>query len=342
MTPETEKMLHDFCRAAGHELGNALGTIVGELDYGLSSQDALVRYRAMNVALAASEKALALARNLRYFVLHPRVQNQHMDLSQLLLDTVELVEKDLKTRHIKITVLVEASRFVEIDPGALQTVLFNLFTRSSETMPQGGKLNVTLRQTGKTLEIHCTDNGVGMARERLAELFDPDLLKGPITGTEPLEFAVSKALVEAMGGEIRVHSSVGEGTTFILAFPFDPDAELPAQHREHRRFRRVQAKLPVEVSFQGKPPFTSELQTLSVRGCFIAIPEPHLVRLPEPNSTGSLRIYYYQDQVLDISRCRIASHSKNGETVGLGIEFIDFDARARKLLAAIVKSHSFE
>jgi hypothetical protein len=239
--------------------------------------------------------------------------------------------------------MVEASRYVEHDPGALQTVLLNLIARASQTMPQGGKLTVTLRQTGKTIEIHCSDTGVGIPPERLAELFAPiQLHDNKIQGTGALEFSVSKALVEAMGGELRVQSEVGVGTNFILAFPFDPDAEKPASYREHRRFRRVNATLPVEVSFQGQPPFTSELQTLSVRGCFLALPEGQTIQLPEPNSTGSLRIYYYQDQVLDISKCRIASHSRNEGKPGLGIEFLEFDARARKLLAAIVKSHSME
>lgn len=340
---ETEKLLAEFCRAAGHELGNALGTVAGELDYGLSSQDMLVRYRAMSVALAAAEKAIALGRNLRYFAMHPRLDRQNLDLSQLLLDTVELVEKDLKIQHVKVTVLVEASRYVFIDPGALQTVLLNLFTRAAQTMPQGGKLAVSMRQTGKHIEIACTDTGVGIPPERLMDLFAPVAINDhKINDTAAMEFAVSKALVESMGGEIRVQSQVGAGTTFILAFPYDPQAVSPSNHREGRRFRRVQATLPVEVSFQGQSPFTSELQTLSVRGCFLAVPEAHGLRLPEPESTGSLRIYYYQDQVLDISRCRVASHSKNGTAIGLGIEFLDFDARARKLLAAIVKSHSLE
>jgi hypothetical protein len=71
------------------------------------------------------------------------------------------------------------------------------------------------------------------------------------------------------------------------------------------------------------------------------VPNAHLAKLPDENKMGSLRIYYYQDQVLDIVRCRIASRSVHGGQTGLGVEFLDYDAKTRKLLTAIVKSHAF-
>ncbi len=335
--------LNSFCRAASHELGNVLGTIVGELDYGLTNTNTLVRYRAMNVALAAAERAISLARNLSYFAVNPRLDVKPLDISQLVMDTVEIVEKDLRNRHIKFNVLVEAARMVVVDPGAMQQVLLNLFRRSSETMPQGGKLTVSMRQAGSKVEISCTDTGVGIPTERLDAILNPDM-QNPLENVlqmQGLELAVAKTLVERQGGELRIQSAAGEGTTYTIAFPYDPQANRPQGYTEHRKFRRVQTALPVEVSFDGKNPFMSEIQTLSVKGCFVALLEGERAKLPAVNSTGALRIYYYQDQVLDIAKCRIANHKNNGGTAGVGIEFLEFDSRARKLLEAIVKSHSY-
>ncbi len=339
---EAEQIL-SFCRAASHELGNVLGTIVGELDYGLTNTNTLVRYRAMNVALAAAERAISLARNLSYFAVHPKLEIQATDLSQLIMDTIEMVEKDLRNRHIKFNVLVEAARTVEVDPPSVQQVLLNLFRRASETMPQGGNLTVGMRQHGSKLEISLSDTGVGIPQERLDALLTTELTdrNGPLQ-VQDLELTVAKTLVERQGGTLKIQSIAGEGTTYKLLFPFDPQATRSGKNfTELRRFRRVHTNLAVEVSFDRQSPFLSEIQTLSTKGCFIAVMDTQSTRLPPIESTGSLRIHYYQDQVLDIAKCRIANHTRNGRTVGIGIEFIEVDSRSRKLLDAIVKSHSF-
>ncbi len=336
-----DQKLTQFCRAASHELGNVLGTIVGELDYGLTNTNTLVRYRAMNVALAAAERAISLARNLSYFAVHPKLEMKSLDVSQLVMDTVEIVEKDLRNRHIKFNVLVEASRMIHVDGGALQQVLLNLFRRASETMPQGGKLTISMRQMGGKVEIACTDTGVGIPQERLHAILNPDIQSGfDASAVQDLELAVAKTLVERQGGEIRIQSNIGEGTTYTLFFPFNPEASRGPGFTEHRRFRRVRTNLPVEVSFEGQSPFMTELETLSVRGCSVALLDD-AAKLPAMDSVGALRIYYYQDQVLDIAKCRIANQVKSQGRTGIGIEFIEFDSRARKLLEAIVKSHSY-
>jgi hypothetical protein len=319
-----------------------LGTIVGELDYGLTNTNTLVRYRAMNVALAAAERAISLARNLSYFAVHHKLDLQALDFSQLMMDTVEIVEKDLRNRHIKFNVLIEAARTVTMDAGAMQQVLLNLFRRASETMPQGGKLTVGMRQLGNKLEISCSDTGVGIPQERLDAILPPDLstVESPLQ-VQDLELAVAKTLVERQGGTLKIQSTSGVGTTYTLLFPFDPQISRSSSFTEHRRFRRVRTNLPVEVSFDQQSPFLSEIQTLSTKGCSVALLEGEGVKLPAIESTGTLRIHYYQDQVLDIAKCRIANHTRTAKSVGLGIEFLEIDSRARKLLEAIVKSHSY-
>lgn len=340
--PLTRECRRNFCRAASHELSNLLGTIAGELDYGLSNSNAFVRNRAMNVALAAVERAINLSRNLSYFAVNPEPQLTHFDLSQMIFDTVELAEKDLRWKQIKFHVLVERARYVRVDAGALQQVLLNLFSRAHASMPQGGTLTVTLRDDGTSAWISCRDNGVGIPKQRLETLFGAASMNASqlLADTQTLELAIARSLVESQGGTIQVESKAGEGTTFAIQLPLDHAYAAPLRYEEMRKHRRVKTTLPVEVAFGTETPIHSEIVTLSVRGCFVSVPTHSLSPLPEPGSTGNLRIYYYQDQVLDISKCRIVSHSKT--PAGMGIEFIDFDSRARKLLEAIVKSHGLD
>jgi hypothetical protein len=326
----------EFCRKASHELGNVLGTIVGELDYGLTNTNSLVRYRAMNVALMAAERAISLARNLAYFAAHPQLKIQTTDIGQLLQDTAEMVEKELLGKRIKIKLSQESSSLLLLDPGAIQQVVLNLLRRAADSMPQGGNVSILLKQTGGKIEIFCQDTGVGIPASLLRQLNGDQPFSDEEEGS--LELAVAKTLIEKQKGTLTAKSKQGTGTTFKLSFPVSVEIDPETGSREHRRYRRVKTALPVEVSFREQNPFMTEIETLSVKGCFIVLADPSFKELPPVDSTGSLRIYYYQDQILDIASCRIASHSPKG----LGIEFLEFDSRAQKLLEAIVKSHSFE
>jgi two-component system cell cycle sensor histidine kinase/response regulator CckA len=143
---DSEKHLRLFCDATSHELATALGTIVGELDYALATQSETAKERSQLVAISAAERALSLARNLRYFSVHTKLNIQAVDLSQILLDSVELIEKELELNQIKITVLAEASTYAQVDPGAIQQVVLNLLAHARKALPKGGKVTLSLRQ----------------------------------------------------------------------------------------------------------------------------------------------------------------------------------------------------
>jgi anti-sigma regulatory factor (Ser/Thr protein kinase) len=341
-TYQAEKHLRKFCNVTSQELGNVLGAIVGELDYALSHHDERTRESSMRISLSAAERALNLARNLRYFAVHTRLDVQATDVAQILLDTVDMLEKDLESHGIQLSVLAEASAYATCDGAAIQQVILNLLSNSAHAMPQGGKLTLSLRRIRQSLEIRCTDTGVGIAPEHLERVFEPYFIAGSRAFTESmgLGLAVTKALVEAHGGEIAVESRVGGGTTFTLHLPCENEGPRPSPFREKRRYRRVNVTLPVEITLEGQPTLRTELSILSVGGCFVRLPEGSQLSRVERNQPVKLRILYYGDEHMDIPRARIASHCRVGMHSGAGIEFLEIDAKAQKLLAALVKSHS--
>ena len=207
----------------------------------------------MSVALSAAERAMNLARNLRYFAVHTRLDVQTADVSQLLLDTVDMLEKDLETHNIKLSVLAEATAYATVDSGAVQQILLNLITNAIHAMPLGGKLTLSLRQLNATIEICCSDTGVGIAAEHIDKVFEPYFAtrQGGISESQGLGLAVAKALVEAHGGEIQVESNPSSGTTFTVLLPAITDSPKPTPFGEKRRFRRVNVTLPVEVTLDG-------------------------------------------------------------------------------------------
>lgn len=342
---DIEKHLRLFSEATGRELATVLAAISGELDFALTTNPDKVQEKSMTMALAAAERALSLARNLRYFSVHTRLNLQVLDISQVVLDTVELVEKELELNQIKIAVLAEAGTYARVDGGAIQQLILNLLAQARRTLPKGGQITLSLRQISDKLEIKCSDTGHGIAERDMEAVFEPYGLrpdgKAASTDVHQLGLAVSKALVEAHGGEINVQSRIGSGTSVLVHLPYDPEVSKPEPFSEERRFRRIQLSLPVELLFsRGQVAIKSELTILSAGGCFTRISDPGSQPLPEINDTLSVRINYFSEAVIDIPRARVASVSWAGIHSGIGVEFVDVGERARRLLNAIVKSHS--
>ncbi len=346
---DTEKGLRSFSDATSQELATVLAAIVGELDFALTTESVPAKERATFVAVTAAERALALARNLRYFSVHSRMNVQVVDLSQVLLDTVELVERELEHAKIKITVLAEASSYVQADSGALQQTLLNLLSHAKDGLPKGGQITLSLRQSGKQIEIRCADNGPGIPESEMDYLFEsPSGVRTPnaegvaLSATiSRLGLRVARALIETQGGELTVQSREGFGTSVTLHLPFDAKLPKPTPFHEERRYRRIPIQLPANLFLsKGQSTIKCELGTLSFGGCYLLLSGPQNEVLPELNDIVSLKIHYFGEEALEIFKARIASVSWAGNRSGIGIEFLELDGRAKKLLEAILKSHS--
>lgn len=110
---------------------------------------------------------------------------------------------------------------IEGDPHRLQQVFLNLAMNAFRAMPSGGALRITAQllwnRGEKLVEIRAQDTGTGIAPQNLLKIFEPGFTTR--TGSVGLGLAVCRKIVEQHGGNIRVDSSTGEGTTFVLTFP---------------------------------------------------------------------------------------------------------------------------
>jgi hypothetical protein len=113
------------------------------------------------------------------------------------------------------------------NPGRIQQVLVNLVGNARDAIAGAGIIELGLSrsqfQDGRPcVELEVADSGSGMEPKVLEQLFQPLFTtKAPGKGTG-LGLASVKAIVEGMGGLIRVASRPGAGTTFTLQFPLQP------------------------------------------------------------------------------------------------------------------------
>lgn len=144
-----------------------------------------------------------------------------LDVNRVLDDTIQLIEPQLRRNQIEI------ARSYEIDAplivgnaGKLQQVFTNLLLNARDAIPDGGCITLkTATNRDDSLMVEVSDNGIGIAPENVAKIYDPFYTtKGVGRGTG-LGLAVSYGIVQEHSGHISVESAPGRGTTFRIALP---------------------------------------------------------------------------------------------------------------------------
>jgi len=152
-----------------------------------------------------------------------RLVQEPVDLTQLLRDTVLLIEPQARERGISVEqVLLDEPLIVVGDEGRLRQVFLNLASNGVKYNRDEGRLCFAARRADGYVEVSVSDTGEGIPQESLDKLFQRFYR---VPGTENvvrgtgLGLNITKSLVEAHGGSIAVESVVGEGTTFTITLP---------------------------------------------------------------------------------------------------------------------------
>ncbi len=144
-----------------------------------------------------------------------------------LADLAPMIEPQLAAKHLAYAVDAPAGMAVCADREKLAQVLLNLLSNAAKFTPDGGRVSVQVRATpgaaGARVSIAVCDTGVGIAADKLATIFEPFVqvtqgLTRPHEGTG-LGLSISRELARGMGGDLRVTSAPGAGSTFTLVLP---------------------------------------------------------------------------------------------------------------------------
>jgi protein-histidine pros-kinase len=115
---------------------------------------------------------------------------------------------------------------VSLDPPRFKQMLYNLVSNAVKFSHEGGEVEIALESDGAgTLRVRVTDHGIGIRREDLEKLFVEfqQLESGAARHYEGtgLGLALTRKLAQLHGGDVRVESAVGRGSTFTLELPVD-------------------------------------------------------------------------------------------------------------------------
>ena len=141
-----------------------------------------------------------------------------VDLSKSVGDAVEAMQPHAETAGL--TLRAEFSQeplFIEGDVFALGRVYRNLILNAIQATAPGGLVVATTEAVGTRAQLRVYDTGCGIPADRLSAIFE-DFVTTKRRGLG-LGLAISRKIVEQLGGTITVASEVGRGTTFVIEFP---------------------------------------------------------------------------------------------------------------------------
>jgi PAS domain S-box-containing protein len=152
-----------------------------------------------------------------------RVEVRWLPIGGLLAETLRMVAPLAAARSVSLACApMEAGCEVRADPQRLRQVLLNLLSNGVKFNRPDGRVELRCETGGERLRIEVADTGPGIPRDQLARLFRPfERLDADSRGVEGtgLGLALSRGLVEAMGGTLTAASRPGEGSTFTIDLP---------------------------------------------------------------------------------------------------------------------------
>ena len=141
-----------------------------------------------------------------------------VDLNKTVTDAAEAMEPHAETAGLTLrTELSPETVYIEGDVFALGRVYRNLILNAIQATAPGGLIVAASEAHGDRVQVRIYDTGCGIPPERLGQIFE-DFVTTKRRGLG-LGLAISKTIVEQLGGTISVASEVGKGTTFVLDFP---------------------------------------------------------------------------------------------------------------------------
>jgi PAS domain S-box-containing protein len=225
---QTEKLaaLGTMAGGVAHDFNNLLMTMLGNVQMLLPQvEDEEVLRRLRNIEKAVHDGAHTV-RRLQKFTENT---NDHpvgvsSDVNEAIRDVIEMTRPRWKNGMEKLGHTIRfqtdftSDCFASMQMSSLREILTNLVLNAVEAMPEGGTISAGTKRRKDSVTIQLSDTGIGMPQEVASRIFDPFFTTKGV-GNSGLGLSVSWSLVVRCGGEIKVQSQPGKGTTFTLKLP---------------------------------------------------------------------------------------------------------------------------
>ena len=219
-----------------HDFNNLLAGIGGNLEL-LESRIAQGRLsglgRFIDAALGSTRRAAALTQRLLAFSRRQVLDPKPVDINRLVAGVDELIRRTLGPSITMEVVGAGGLWLTRVDPSQLENALLNLSINARDAMPDGGRMTIETANRwldphiarerelppGQDVSLSVTDTGSGMTPEVIERAFDPFFTTKPLGQGTGLGLSMIHGFVRQSGGQIRIYSEPGAGTTMTLYLP---------------------------------------------------------------------------------------------------------------------------
>jgi signal transduction histidine kinase len=209
-----------------HEFNNMLMTILNYAKLGLRNRDDATRDKALEKILAAATRAEKITNSVLGLARNRKQEFAPTDLASILQESLVLLEREMMKYKVAVRCEFADAPPVRAIGNQIQQVLLNLMTNARQAMPKGGQLilRITHDQAAGVVEFTVRDTGSGIPREKLSKIFDRfySTKDGPDEtgkGGAGVGLSTCKDIIDAHQGRLKVESTVGQGTAFIVRLP---------------------------------------------------------------------------------------------------------------------------
>ncbi|SKC73478.1 sensor histidine kinase [Plantibacter cousiniae (nom. nud.)] len=218
----------DLVASVSHELRTPLTSILGYLDLALDDPGLPPRVaKQLTIAQTNGDRLLELIADI---LAASRDVNRTMVLERSECELREIVDRSVESlAHVaaerSITIVRHDEEAVPLfaDPFRLRQVVDNLLSNGIKYNRDGGELSVGVTAEGDTAWVIVRDTGIGISEEDQPKLFErffrSDLVRNSTVHGSGLGLAISRDIVRLHGGDLTVHSVLGEGTTAVVRIP---------------------------------------------------------------------------------------------------------------------------
>ncbi|GAC1626433.1 MAG: hypothetical protein NVS4B9_17980 [Ktedonobacteraceae bacterium] len=240
------QVIHDqqqqFASDVSHELRTPLTIMSGEIEVILKKVRPQQDYQTTLVSVKEeTDRLIELVENVLLLTRMEQATDVEelvpIDLTDLINRVLSICEQQRQEKHLAIHFFpAEESVVIAGQEGLLRQLFFNILENAIKHTPEQGTITVTLAQEKLHGIVKVTDTGAGIAPEHQTRIFDRfyriDAARSETRGYG-LGLAIARAIVTLHHGNIQVHSTVGQGTTFVISFPYAAIPPLSFSRSSH-------------------------------------------------------------------------------------------------------------
>ena len=236
--------LAEFAAGAGHELNNPLAVIVGRAQLLLAQESEPGAIRSLRAILTQAQRAHRILRDLMYVARPPEPRPRFCQPDEVVRNCLRDFKAEAEARGVRLTLdCVENVSKVWADLDGLRHLMDILVRNALEATPHGGKVQVTTSGDAAALRWTVQDNGRGISATEGQHLFDPFYCGRQAGRGLGLGLPRASRFVTLVGGELRWHSTPGQGSIFHVHLPLSPPPKPPqVVEPDHALSQRAEGK----------------------------------------------------------------------------------------------------